>query len=298
MLTTPAEPKLVSMVPLVFRRTTMPGLPASPPTMILPSGCKATQVANTELVWLNVLEKIPLLPKPRSNWPACANPRTGARARTAMPRARPERAIVRGSTDLLKEGLLTSHLQLDLPAFGVAAGPGTFLSWRSIRVVSRVRMFCHRVGDNCGGFRSVPEEKRVVGFGFYDQGTPYEGRPLSVQTAIAKRLLKWRRRKHARSFSTNGIKGRWIDSQSLKNGRRHLCGAHFGVNRLGLEVRFGEQQHDIRVVMCKTAVLGQFRVAAGVSNAHVRGHDDVWRARVYGWVVEVKRQRRAVVDLP
>ena len=49
--------------------------------------------------------------------------------------------------------------------------------------------------------------------------------------------------------------------------------------------------------MGEPAVLGQFRGAAGVSDADVRGHDDVGRARVYGWVVVVKRERRAVVDL-
>ena len=42
----------------------------------------------------------------------------------------------------------------------------------------------------------------------------------------------------------------------------------------------GQQQDDIRVVMGKPAVLGLFGVAAGVSNAHVRGHNGVGRARV------------------
>lgn len=38
--------------------------------------------------------------------------------------------------------------------------------------------------------------------------------------------------------------------------------------------------------------------AAGVSNADVRGYDDVGRARVFGWVVVVNRERGAVVELP
>ena len=106
------------------------------------------------------------------------------------------------------------------------------------------------------------------------------------------------RRKDAGSLSTNGTQGRRIETQGLEDGRRHLDGAHSVADRLGLEGRIGQQQHDIRVVMGEPAVLGQFRRAAGVSNADVRGHDDVRRARVYGWVVVVKNERRAVVDLP
>src|SRR5579872_3288727 len=66
----------------------------------------------------------------------------------------------------------------------------------------------------------------------------------------------------------------------------------------GLEIRVGEQQNDVGVVMCEPAVLGQFLAAAGVSNADIRGHDDVGRARIYGRVVVIERQRRTVVDLP
>ena len=64
------------------------------------------------------------------------------------------------------------------------------------------------------------------------------------------------------------------------------------------KARIGEQQNDIGVVMGEPAVLGLFCVAAGVRNADVRGHDDVRRARVYGWVVVVQRQARAIVELP
>ena len=70
------------------------------------------------------------------------------------------------------------------------------------------------------------------------------------------------------------------------------------VTVLGLEARIGQQQNDIGVVMGEPAVLLLFRVAAGVSNADIRGHDDVRRAGVLGWIVEVKEQRRTVVDLP
>src|SRR5208337_3980588 len=131
--------------------------------------------------------------------------------------------------------------------------------------------------------------------------------PLSVEPAFADGLLglvilvhtgQWDRRKHARSLSINGIKGRRKDTQGSEDGRRHLGGAYFGADRLGLEARVGQQQNDIRVVMGEPAMLGQLLAAARVSNADVRGHDDVRRARVYGWVVVVKRKRRAVVDLP
>ena len=44
-------------------------------------------------------------------------------------------------------------------------------------------------------------------------------------------------------------------------------------------------------------MLGQFRFAAGVGDADIRGYDDVGRARVHGWVVEVEGKRRAVVEL-
>ena len=84
----------------------------------------------------------------------------------------------------------------------------------------------------------------------------------------------------------------------MENGRRHLGGAHSGADGLGLEGWIGQQQNDVGVVMGEPAVLGQFLGAAGVSNADVRGHDDVRRARVDGWVVVVKCKRRAVVDLP
>src|ERR1700722_10539862 len=45
-------------------------------------------------------------------------------------------------------------------------------------------------------------------------------------------------------------------------------------------------------------MLGQLGLAARISDARVRGYDDVRRARIYGWVVVVDRKRRAIVDLP
>src|SRR5208283_4230414 len=107
--------------------------------------------------------------------------------------------------------------------------------------------------------------------------------------AFADGLLELDRRKNARSLSTNGTEGGRIDAQGLEDGRRHLGGAHCGANRLWLEARMRQQQNDICVVMREPAVLLQFRGTAGVSNAHVRGHDDVRRARVLCWVVVVKR---------
>src|ERR1700729_4233654 len=50
--------------------------------------------------------------------------------------------------------------------------------------------------------------------------------------------------------------------------------------------------------MGEATVLLLFRSAAGVSNADVRGHDDIGCARVSGWVVEVDGKRWAVVELP
>ena len=100
------------------------------------------------------------------------------------------------------------------------------------------------------------------------------------------------------SLSKNGTKGRRIEAQGLEDGRRHLGGAHFGADSLRLERRIGQQQNDIRVVMGEPAELRQFRRAAGVSHADVRGDDDVRRARVCGWFVVVQREGRAVVDLP
>ena len=121
---------------------------------------------------------------------------------------------------------------------------------------------------------------------------------MSVEPAFANGLLEAGRRKYLRTLSTNGIKGRRTETQGLEDGRRHLGGAHFGADRKGLEGWKGQQQHDIRVVMGEPAVLGQFLGAGGVSDADVRGHDDVRGARVHGRVVVVKRKRRAVIDLP
>src|ERR1700742_2973786 len=49
--------------------------------------------------------------------------------------------------------------------------------------------------------------------------------------------------------------------------------------------------------MGESAMLGEFGLAARVSDTHVWGHDNVGRARIYGWVIVVERKRRAVVDL-
>src|ERR1700722_16427392 len=59
----------------------------------------------------------------------------------------------------------------------------------------------------------------------------------------------------------------------------------------------GQQQDDVGVVMAEAAVLLLLCGAAGVGNADVRGHDDVRCAGVYGWVVEVNGERRAVEEL-
>ena len=50
--------------------------------------------------------------------------------------------------------------------------------------------------------------------------------------------------------------------------------------------------------MGEPAVLGLFRVAAGIRNTDIRGHDDIGRSGVCGWVVKVQEERRAVIDLP
>src|SRR5579862_4544514 len=50
--------------------------------------------------------------------------------------------------------------------------------------------------------------------------------------------------------------------------------------------------------MGKPAVFLEFRGAAGIRNAYVRGHDDVRGAGIVSWVVEVQRERWAIVDLP
>ena len=105
--------------------------------------------------------------------------------------------------------------------------------------------------------------------------------------------------KNAGSFDPNGIQTGWDRGRAPCR----MVGATWAVptsalDCLGLEGRIGQQQNDVGVVMSEAAVLGQLRFAAGVSDADVRGDDDVGRARVYGWVVVVERKRRAVVDLP
>jgi hypothetical protein len=72
---------------------------------------------------------------------------------------------------------------------------------------------------------------------------------------------------------------------------------NLGTDRVGPEADLGEQQHDIGVVMGEPAMLRLLR-GAGVSDADIRGHDDVRTTRIYGCFVEVERGRRAVEDLP
>src|ERR1700679_99911 len=103
--------------------------------------------------------------------------------------------------------------------------------------------------------------------------------------------------KHGRSLGNYGSQCRRVEAQSLEDGWRYLDSAYSFANRFGFVGRVGQQQNDVRVVMSEAAVLGQFRGAAGVRNAHVRGHDDIRRARVFGWIVVVEGERRAVVDL-
>ena len=92
------------------------------------------------------------------------------------------------------------------------------------------------------------------------QRMPAQGHPLLAELAFGMHYLSWTAGKHAGSLDTNGSKSRRVDSQGLEDGWRHLGRAHFGVDRLGLEARMGQQQHDIRVVMGEPAVLGSFLV--------------------------------------
>ena len=122
--------------------------------------------------------------------------------------------------------------------------------------------------------------------------------PLWLTLTFAARLLEWDCRKHVRTLSANGVKCPRVEIQCLKDGRRHLCSAHLRVDRLRTEGRVGQEQNDVRIVMGEATVLRELLCAAGISDADIRGHDDIRRARVYGWVVEVKCERRAVIDLP
>ncbi len=65
-----------------------------------------------------------------------------------------------------------------------------------------------------------------------------------------------------------------------------------------MEAGIGQQHYYIGVVMREPAVLGLFRMASGIRNPNVRGHDDVRCARVYGRIVVVDRERWAVEELP
>lgn len=125
-----------------------------------------------------------------------------------------------------------------------------------------------------------------------------EGASTVSWTVSANGLLELNRRQDARSFNANGIKGLRIDTQGLENGRRHLGGTDGGFYRRRREARFRQQQNDVGVVMRESAVFRLLRGAAGVRNTHVGSHDDIRRAGIYGCVVVVERERRAVEDLP
>src|ERR1700722_9169387 len=88
-------------------------------------------------------------------------------------------------------------------------------------------------------------------------------------------------------LNPNGIQLPGIEVERLQDGWRHLRSADRGADSLGLERGIGQQHNDISVVMSEAAVFGEFRLAAGVSDADVGGDDDVGRAWVDGWVVEV-----------
>ena len=105
-------------------------------------------------------------------------------------------------------------------------------------------------------------------------------------------------RQNGSALNTNGIQLARIQVERFQDGWSNLGGAHAGVDCLGLEGGIGHQQNDIGVVMGEAAVLRLFLGAAGVSNADIRGDDDVRRARVDRRVVVVEGQRRAIVDLP
>ena len=115
---------------------------------------------------------------------------------------------------------------------------------------------------------------------------------------LAGKLLEVDVGKNAGPFGTNGIQLRGIDVERFEDGWRHLGGPNLGADRLRLEGRMRHQQNDVGVGMGEPAVLGQLCFAARVSDAHVRGYDDVRRPRIYGRVIEVERKRGAVVDLP
>src|SRR6516164_2394175 len=129
------------------------------------------------------------------------------------------------------------------------------------------------------------------------QWTLRKVRPPSVNRAFTN-WLECNPRKDARSLLADCIQGCRIDAQGFENGRRHLRSTHCSTHRAGFEPRNRQQQNDVRVVMGEATVLGLFRVAAGVSNTDVRGHDDVRRAGVVGWIVVVKEERRPVINLP
>src|SRR5579885_2474742 len=105
------------------------------------------------------------------------------------------------------------------------------------------------------------------------------------------------RRKNGRSLFANGIQFAWIDAQRLEDGRRDLGSADGGFDGPGIESRIGEQQDHVGVVMRESAMLGLFMVAAGVSYADIRGHDDIGRARILAGIVEVELQRRTIEEL-
>src|SRR6202043_1947737 len=102
-------------------------------------------------------------------------------------------------------------------------------------------------------------------------------RPLLLDRLWSTGLLELNGRKHACSLGTNRIQSPGIDTQGTEYGWRDLGCAHFGTNCFRFKGGMGQQQDDIGVVMGESAVLGLFGVAFGISNADVRGHDNVRR---------------------
>src|ERR1700758_3357913 len=111
------------------------------------------------------------------------------------------------------------------------------------------------------------------------------------RTILRKALLEIQSREYARALSPHRIQGPRINTQGPEDGRCYLGRAHLGFYGLAVEIRMGEQQHNVGIVMGKTTVLSLLFVAAEVRNSDVRGHDDVRRAWVLGRVVVVQLQR-------
>src|SRR5207344_1570647 len=85
-----------------------------------------------------------------------------------------------------------------------------------------------------------------------------------------------------------------IETQSLQDRRRDLHGLHRAGDCFWREVRVRQEHHHVGVVMRETTMFRQLLCAAGIRNADVRGHDDVWRTRIRSrgksWCVEAGTQ--------